>query len=314
MPEWRIHYRWEKRILGGIFPEIEEFVDFPRRHKLNRVCLDYAMRVCRDRMRGLTLSILLSGIVGEDREAMEKEYRYMVAERLLAHDIYREDSEIICPLLMYGYCLFGIDGFKAIILHMFLDEIAKYREADISVVRGHLDNIMSMLRLHLPPEQLAAASEVYREVVARLDEIYRDIAGNAAQERCFPSKAVIIYSPGEADAMLLRKLADTLRRMGTVVKMVSVEDIARDAAEEYVRTVQLIAMEARISYHDRRRGWKLIYYDETRGRLVVDGGIMAILEYADGTRVFYPHFVAFGGGKHLVRIRDLLNSLGSTSP
>ncbi len=335
MPSWKIHSYWEKKLLDRDYRSIDEWIDNENK-EIDVELVKRALMECKYSSTSIGLVYELHRLVEDSLRLYSESYdfgqdlRYKTStstasldrmfiaeaiESLRRHDSWRIEPEYMCITLTYIYHKFGIEGFSASILHMLLDEIAKLKYANPKVIKEYLEEFINEVINSLPRRDMKAeARRILNSVLAKLEEILQDILAEKGLEAKPSSKIrklTILYDPNSTTKdgkAVVNRIMELAKTRNIEVKLVNVHDLSCSEARDYYQLVRKISEYTKIGLKPRRRpDRKLIDMHECK--LVIESGLLVIVEYGDGSKAFYPHYTTMAGSTRYVPLSKLVDQL-----
>lgn len=315
MPSWRIHKRWEKIILGEDYGYIDVWIDSESKNIDVSTVREAFLRCQKSSGVGnfYPTNYFDKNIMKFYTEINEIIIREAV-EALKGHDSWRIHPEHMCITLTYVYLIFGLEGLSATILHLLLDEIAKIKYRAPNEIREHIKGFFNQVINSLPVEDMkVAARNIEYAVLANLEEILRDILSERGSRKEISSKVTritILYNPysiTKENEGFMENLMHIARSNGIKVEKINVNNMDCNLSMHYYWLVRKISVGAKIKLKPRKNSdRKLIDIDENTCRLIIENGILIIVEYENGAKSFYPHYTTMAGSIRYVPIENIL--------
>jgi len=310
LPSWSVHRRWEEVLLGRDYGFIDEWIDSEAK-EIDVRLVKRAMVEC-----GCGLSSAWGyGFVDDEDPSIVEYSLQTVIESLKGHDSWRVKPEYMCVTLTYIYYTFGLEGLGATILHILLDEIAKLKYANPNTIREHLKEFIDDVIETLPREDMRnMARGVQKAVLINLEEVLQDIHASRGMEVELSTtirKLIILYDPSNItreNKAIANRVVELAKAKNIKVELVNVRKLSCSDVKKYHRLVQTISIIARTGLKPRRRPERKLI-DAYECTLVIEGGLLVIVEYSDGSSAFYPHYVTMAGSSKYVPVSKLVDQL-----
>lgn len=311
MPSWAIHRKYERLVLGKEMPEVDEWLDAEHR-EIDEKLLEQVLEEYSSVLYHLKILEEVLGILGREATRIQvlkellKKYMMLLMNK---HDFWRQ-RDLAVPL-MYIYRKYGPQWLQATILHILLDEvntlIKEKKITDLPSIHKLLQSLKAVLSA-LPSEISKLATEIFEKFRNYLPQLLRDLTAVQTTTKK-PTKIQVIYDPHHHELQPLITELHSLSELGIPITAKKTTDLTPDEARKIIEKIDNIAMKYKVAKKRRKDTTPIAYIDE-RGNLILEHGILVLVQYSDGTEMFYPHYLRRKEiGYTLVDIKDLLNTL-----
>ena len=333
IPSLKLHEKWETRLLGKSFIEIDRFIDNPYKE------ID---------------THLLRNILAERGKKEEFDYYF---DFMVGNDAWKHCNDVF---FLYIYGKYGMDGLEAAFLHVFLDlfvaNITDVASADLTTFREIIDKYVRRAEksfLSDLPESLNRLRKISELVKANLSDILSDVLEwrksigkiggigdiacievyhepyvlardekeliEALKETWYKSFRTIGFVYPEdlsyhreciREFLIARNMLDKLSQMDVSVVYFDVTRMELNMLEKIQSRIREIALSTKISTKCSERH---AFFEISGETATIVGGYMIIVRYRDGSEVFYPHSIWREEHRIEVKPLDFLISLLETS-